>query len=105
MQDETFDKKWSRDWENFDWKTVIEKCAGLQLSQETDCKEQYDLGITKEEFFEYVQWTQENAPDEYRFMILCLQLMERGMSQDELIYCLTDMDKLEQAITKIKEDK
>lgn len=87
-------KKWSRNWKDFDWKAVEEKCSGLDFSHKADHETQYDVGITEEEFYEYLEWAKENAQEEYDFLFLCSRLMKCGMQPDEIIARLTDLKKL-----------
>lgn len=59
------EKKWSRDWENFDWDSVrrnLNKAAEKELTgQAID----FDLGISREELMEYFIWLKETNPLEF----------------------------------------
>lgn len=84
-------KKWSRDWVNFDWKTIEKNFDALDNQEENDNK---DIGISNEEFLEYLDWLAENDPCEFERLKLYAALRETGADNDKAIYFLSHTDEL-----------
>ena len=62
--------KWSRDWKNFDWDKVIKNLNDLDESMQNQKKGESNIGISIEEFKEYLDWLWENDPDYFRLFLL-----------------------------------
>lgn len=89
--DENGVRKWSRDWAKFDWKTIEEKFDALN-GQEGD--KNSDIGISSEEFLEYLDWLAENIPWEFERFQFYIALREIGADNDKTMYLLSHMDEL-----------
>lgn len=98
--------KWSRDWENFNWEAVREKIerAEEELKQGVGNKEEYDIGITAEQFVEFLQWFQENAPEEYNRFVVYMILREKGLEEQEITFCLSHPEELKQALELLQRE-
>lgn len=75
-------RRWSRDWEKVEWDSIREKLTKVgkvQLNQE-NAKE--DIGISREEFVEYIEWLYENKEKEFWTVMLGLRLCEMGVEPD-----------------------
>lgn len=51
------ERQWSRDWGNFDFNAVKEK---MDYYDSIGGVERMDLGISREEFLEYLEWLSKN---------------------------------------------
>lgn len=89
--------KWSMDWKNFNWELVFEKIeiAENELKRRGEDKKLFDIGITEEQFEEYLQWLYENNPEEYRKLMLYKILKEEGVKKQDIEFCLARPEKLE----------
>lgn len=100
-------RNWSIDWGSFDWETVLKKLemAEKELEQNGGDKKIYDIGITEEQFEEYLQRLHENAPEEHgRFMMYVL-LREKGVEEEDIKFCLSHSEELKQALDMIWQGK
>lgn len=99
-------EKWSKDWGNFDWGVVREKLteAEKKIEKGEGTKEQYDIGITEEELIEYLQWLNENNPKEYERAMLCLDLKQRGMEEQQIELLLSHPEEVKQAIAILERE-
>ncbi|MGN0315904.1 MAG: hypothetical protein ACI4EG_14090 [Fusicatenibacter sp.] len=61
--------KWSRDWSTFDWEEIEQKMDAIQ-SGRTDV----ELGITREEFQEYLGWLNIHEPELFDTFLALQQL-------------------------------
>ena len=88
--------KWSKDWNDFDWEIVKEKLevAEKELAQDEGSKEKYDIGITLEEFEEYLQWFAEQSPEEYDKLILYIALKQSGVEEQQIGFLLSHPEAL-----------
>lgn len=84
-------RKWSRDWANYDWKTIEEK---FDVLSSKDGNENKDIGISNEEFLEYLDWLAENIPWEFERLQLYIALRETGADNDKIMYLLSHIDEL-----------
>lgn len=84
-------REWSRDWANYDWKAVEEKFDALGSQEGNEDK---DIGISREEFSEYLEWLSENIPWEFERLKLYTALRETGADDDKTMYLLSHIDKL-----------
>lgn len=98
--------KWSEDWENFDWEIVREKLKAVkkEFGDTAEGKKQ-DVGITAEQFKEFLQWLQENEPEEYDNLILYMILRERGMEKQDIDFCLSHLEALEKALDTLQDEE
>jgi len=62
-------ERWSKDWEHFDWKAVWDKLPEAIKDYEQGLS--FDVGISKGELIEYLEWLKENKPMEF------FQLMDK----------------------------
>ncbi len=76
------DKKWSRDWSKMDWNEVERKLDEQIDNPEKDA----DIGITADEFWEYLSWLEEEDMEEYLRIKFFLKLYEVGVSAKEAEY-------------------
>lgn len=93
-------KKWSREWEYFKWEEVEKKLA--EVEKEEYRNNGYDVGITNEEFIEFLDWLHENRPGQYYKILLALQLTECGLSDEETTFWLAHPEKLKEILDKIR---
>lgn len=87
-------RKWSRDWEHFDWKPVREKVCG---TGETTI-DKSDIGISLDELKEYFEWLYYTHPKLYFKTILYMALVQAGMPPDEAEEWSDHPDELEKAL-------
>lgn len=67
------ERQWSHNWETFNWDAVKEK---LDYFGSTGGAGSIDLGISRDEFLEYLDWLSQNAPSELARLQLYLLLIE-----------------------------
>lgn len=96
-------RKWSRDWANFDWMKVRNNMA-IILSGNAGNGSDVDIGISKEEFLEFLDWLMENHTEEYYKLILVKQLTRMGLEEDLVEYYVAHPDELSK-IVKLYMDK
>ncbi len=70
-------KKWSRNWEYFDWEPVRHKLSEAEANKTT--QESFDIGISMEEIVEYFEWLRENKPSEFFKFVVMRVLEENGL--------------------------
>lgn len=86
---------WSRDWQKMDWKTIEEKLH----------RGETDIGISKNEYLEFLCWFALNDTEIYNQTIFYLALKKHDFSNN-LFRCLaTQPNKLEAIIEHIKKQK
>lgn len=95
-------RKWSRDWGSFEWGEVRRKLAGAEKGKGRGGDNEYDAGISKDEFLEFFNWLRESHPAQYYEIILSLQLTECGLSDKETTFCLRHLNVLKMVLDKIK---
>lgn len=86
-------KKWSRDWADFDWSQVKKRIAEMQ-EKERDEKSGYDVGISRNEFLEYLDWLRQNDREGYYKAVLSIQLSEIGLDESQVETLVSHPDKL-----------
>jgi len=93
-------KKWSKDWGNFDWGEVEKKLrqAERDLSTSKDNREHYDIGISKEEFIEYLQWLNINGPEEYEKILLYMTLKLKNVEDEQIELLISNKEMLKKII-------
>lgn len=94
-------RKWSRDWERFEWEEIRSRLAEAEKGEYKN--EGYGVGISKEEFLEFFDWLHENMPEQYYKILLSLQLTECGLSDEEVAFWLAHPDVLKMVLDKIKD--
>ena len=77
-----FNKKWSRDWADFDWSPVIEKLVAMKEGDD-DAGYDSDVGISREEFLEYLSWLKETDIEGFYKAVLGIQLSEMGFDANQ----------------------
>ena len=86
-------KNWSRDWAGFDWTQVVEKLEKMK-GKERDDKAGYDVGISREEFLEYLEWLNRNDKEGYYRAVLSIQLSEIGLDDGQIETLVAHPDEL-----------
>lgn len=95
------DKKWSRDWSKMDWNEVERKLD----EQMANPKKDGDIGITAEEFWEYLSWLEEEDMEEYLRITFFLKLYELGVSAKEAEYWFRNPQEFIDTLKKAAEEK
>ena len=91
-------RKWSRDWSEFDWGPVIEK---LKAMKENEGNADYDVGITKAEFLEYLDWLNQTDKEGFYKAVLSIQFSEMGFDEEQIETLLSHPDELIQFMESI----
>lgn len=91
-------EKWSRDWEKVNWSEIDEK---IQMNEIGD--EKVDVGITAEEFIEYMKWLRIEHPDEFFRLEFGMLLMEKGMSKKDADFLSRHPDAFLEAVKMLYE--
>lgn len=97
-------KKWSKDWANFDWSQVKDKIAEME-KKEGEERDGYDVGISRDEFLEYLDWLRLNNNEGYYTVALSIQLAEIGLNESEIEWMVTHPDKLVKVMRHVLTDK
>lgn len=95
-------KEWSRDWAKMDWKEIKEKLSELD-NMTPEEREQADIGITLDDFVEYLDWQGENEPEEYWKSIFTLKLRELGVPMEKVEYWVQHPEEFTEEIRKWSE--
>lgn len=90
-------KKWSRDWSQFNWDEITAKITSISSMESKE--ENFDLGINREEFLEYLDWLMETAPEKYAQYLQYSILRNIGMD-DTLSYELVKNPKMLKKLLK-----
>lgn len=96
-------KKWSRDWANFDWSQVKEKITEME-GKEGDEKAGHDVGISRDEFLEYMDWLNQNDKEGYYKAVLSIQLAELGLNENQIEALMAHPDELIKIIRLVLTD-
>lgn len=89
-------KKWSRDWEHFDWEQVRTKiCEAEKKHREGKTADKPDIGISSDELIEYFDWLYDTQPELFFKTILSMMLVQAGMTAENAQICAEQPDKLE----------
>lgn len=94
--------KWSHDWENFDWSAVKQKLEELR-KKEGDENRDYDVGISREEFLEYLEWLEQTDKEGYSKAVLSIKLGEMGFSESRIEELIKHPDETLRIIQDIYE--
>lgn len=118
-------RTWSRDWANFDWNDVCaEFVKGKEVKEKTENFEtkltetklsekkgsaaeavRSGIGITEDEFIEYLEWLAENHPEQYRKAVLGIKLHELGVEPMLAQYMCENSQQFLKAFGIMKRDK
>lgn len=96
-------KKWSKDWANFDWSRVKDKIKEME-GKEGDEKAGYDVGISRDEFLEYLDWLNLNDNEGYYKVALSIQLAEMGLNESEIEWLVAHPDELVKIMRRVLTD-
>lgn len=69
--------KWSRDWEQFDWKPIDRELK--EVIKDNGAGSNIDVGISREEVIEYFEWLSENCPEEFLKLLILRKMSEYGL--------------------------
>lgn len=94
--------KWSHDWENFDWSAVKQKLEELR-KKEGDENRDYDVGISREEFLEYLEWLKQTDKEGYSKAVLSIKLGELGFPEGQIEELIKHPDEALRIIQDIYE--
>lgn len=94
--------KWSHDWENFDWSAVKQKLEELR-KKEGDENRDYDVGISREEFLEYLEWLKQTDKEGYAKAVLSIKLGELGFPEGQIEELIKHPDEALRIIQDIYE--
>ena len=94
--------KWSHDWENFDWSAVKQKLEELR-KKEGDENRDYDVGISREEFLEYLEWLKQTDKEGYAKAVLSIKLGELGFPEGRIEELIKHPDEALRIIQDIYE--
>ena len=96
------DKEWSRDWAAFDWSQVKQK---LESMKEGDEKAGHDVGMSREEFLEYLDWLKESDIEGFYKAILSIRLSEMGFDANQVETLVSHPDELIRLMESVLQDK
>lgn len=97
-------KKWSRDWEQFDWEQVREKlCIAEKERKEGKAIDTPDIGISLDELKEYFEWLYDQQPELYFKVILYMMLVQAGIPYNEAEVLADHPDKLDDILENFTE--
>lgn len=85
-------RKWSRDWSEFDWEPVMAKLK--EMKEKGADKADYDVGISREEFLEYLDWLNQTDEEGYYKAVLSIQLSEMGFDENQVETLVAHPDEL-----------
>lgn len=94
IKEKNAEREWSVDWANFDWSVVRRKFAEGLASGKTD----YDIGISEEEFLEFLDWLMINNKEEFYRSLLYLSLRENGFDPEQTGRLMSNPDYLKEVI-------
>ena len=94
--------KWSHDWGNFDWSAVKQKLEELR-KKEGDENRDYDVGISREEFLEYLEWLEQTDKEGYAKAVLSIKLGELGFPEGRIEELIKHPDEALRIIQDIYE--
>ena len=89
-------QNWSRDWKNFNWSEIDRNID--RMTERIKCHDSkldiFDVGITQEEFIEYLKWLSINNPTEHFKVMLYISLRNAGVSPDKALLAASDLETL-----------
>lgn len=92
-------KKWSKDWEHFDWEQVRKNLYGAEKKhQEGKTVDKSDLGISLDELKEYFEWLYDSQPEQYFRLILYMALVQAGATPEEAQAWTNHPEELEKVL-------
>ena len=83
--------QWSRDWEHFDWNKIQKNMDAIAKEANPST-----LGIDVEELHEYIHWMAQNAPADFKKVLVYRHLVEKGMPEEEAINFINSLDEDEE---------
>lgn len=95
-------KKWSRDWESINWNEIKKRMNEVDMMLEENSGYKADIGISRDEFVEYMDWLIENEPDNFWKAILAMRLNEMGIDINIIDKICNDSVLRIEAINMIK---
>ncbi len=94
-------KKWSHDWENFDWDEIKENLEGVENGSLTLA----ELGISDDELREFLLWLQVNSQPTFASLLLTQVLHKAGLSVKDAVICAGHLDILSEVLDSIEEQE
>ena len=94
------ERKWMKDWENFDWEPVKE---ALDKKEKEGIKDM-DVGITIDEFLDFMGWLLVHDKAMFSKLMLSMQLVEMGLSMEQALYVARN-EELQEEILVLLENK
>lgn len=89
------ERNWSRDWSTFDWEPVREKLrSGKQ-----------DIGITRDEFIEFMDWYALSSPKDYDRSAMFILLSELGVPDEKAQYLSEHLEEFQALLTKFESEE
>lgn len=99
------EKQWSRDWNAVNWNEIRQKLNFAEKvkaeGQKIGQKIKPDIGITKDEFEEYMCWLCETNPEDFEKIIFMMSLRETGMSMEEAEYFADNPEVFKKALDDV----
>lgn len=93
-------RKWSRDWADFDWTQVKKRFEEMEGKKDGE-KAVFDVGISRDEFLEYLDWLSQNDMEGFYKAVLGIQLAEMGFDEDQAETLVAHPDMLIKAMESI----
>lgn len=87
------EKRWSRDWANFNWAPVIKRLEEKKEKGGGD-NDDSDLGISFKEFIEYMDWLCQNDKEMYYKAVLSIIFAEAGFDESQVEALMPHLDEL-----------
>ncbi|MCM1217825.1 MAG: hypothetical protein NC548_25315 [Lachnospiraceae bacterium] len=85
MEDKEMEERnWSRDWNAFDWESVRARLEGGEQ----------DIGMTEEEFHEFMDWYALSSPEDYGRAVLYILLVRQGIPEEKAEFLSGHMEEL-----------
>ncbi|MBE5945517.1 MAG: hypothetical protein E7259_01095 [Lachnospiraceae bacterium] len=93
------ERKWMKDWENFDWKPIKEALD----KKEREGLEDMDIGITFEEFLDFLAWLGANDKATLSKLMLVYKLVDIGLPLEHAFVFVSDEALLDDMLLYLKE--
>lgn len=89
-------QNWSKDWKNFDWSEIERNIDRMteRINLHHIRSDTFDVGITQEDFIEYLKWLSINNPTEHLKIMLYISLRNAGVSPDKALLAASDLKTL-----------
>lgn len=92
-------KKWSHDWENFNWDKIKENLAEAEGGSLTLA----ELGISDDELREFLLWLQANNQPAFASLLLTQALHKVGLSLEDAALCAEHLDIVSEVLDSLEE--